>query len=70
MAKRISCRVVMSAPLGKSIDALRHKSPSNNKRHKAGDIVTAGAVNYIQQLGITRVFIDNSSLGQFLDCYA
>lgn len=77
MAKRIPCRVVRSVPLGKSSDALRYASRSNNKHYKTGDVAAVDAqvrhgsdsVIYTGQLDITRVSIDDGLTGQILDCY-
>lgn len=79
MVKRIPCRVVRSKALGKSSDALRHPSRSNNAYHKRSDVVTrppksyksaSRSLTYTDLLEITRASIDDGLTGQILDCYA
>jgi hypothetical protein len=78
MIKRIPCKVVRTKPLGKSSEALRYASKSNNAYHKRGNIVTrppksyksaSRNLTYTDLLEITRVSIDDGLMGQILDCY-
>ena len=79
MVKRIPCRIVRTKALGKSSNALRHPSRSNNAYQQRSDVVTrppksyksaSGTLTYTELLEITRVSIDNGLTGQILDCYA
>ena len=77
MIKRISCRVVSSKPLGKSSDALRHVRQPGNEHHKISDAAAVNIharhnstpVTYTGRLDIAGVSIDDSPIGQILDCY-
>ncbi len=68
MVKKISCRVVSTAALSKSNDALRRASGAG-----AGDIRVGhndNSVTYASWLDIAEISIDDSPMGQILDCYA
>ena len=81
MAKRISCIVVRTVPLSESCNALRYAHRSNNKHPKADNIVAANVsrsqthnlapaiLTYTGWLDIAGVSVDDSLIGQILDCY-
>jgi len=74
MIKRISCRVVRTEPVVKSINALQHASRSNHSHHKIGEAnfhykSTNDTFIYTRILEITSISIKNSLAGQILDCY-
>ncbi|HIJ52527.1 MAG TPA: hypothetical protein HPP66_05160 [Planctomycetes bacterium] len=79
MVKRIPCRIVRSKALGKSSNALRQVSTSNNAYQQRSDVVTrppksyksaSRTLTYTDLLEITRASIDDGLTGQILDCYA
>jgi hypothetical protein len=75
--KRISCRVVGSAPLARGSNASLRSNHSNKRRRRIGDIVAVNvqaiprnnSVTYTSRLGIAKVSVDNGLAGQILDCY-
>lgn len=76
MVKRVSCRVVKSAPLGKNTDTLRHTGQANKRYYEVVDAVaailrrTTNSVTYANHLGTAEVSVGDYQMGLMLDCCA
>ncbi len=77
MVKRISCKVVGSAPLTKRGGERRKAQRADSKDRRTDGVVIKNAqvkdagnsVTYTAQSGIAKVFINDSPTGQSLDSY-